>query len=53
MQALDAGIAESLSDKLALGYSDNPKVAGLGFPRDTLPVVTTVVHGCYPYKTSP
>ena len=31
MVALDAGIAESLSDKLTLGYSDNPRVAGLAF----------------------
>ena len=31
MVALDAGIAESLSDKLTLGYSDNLRVAGLAF----------------------
>ena len=31
MGALDAAIAESLSDKLTLGYSDNPRVAGLAF----------------------
>ena len=31
MVALEAGIAESLSDKLTLGYSDNLRVAGLAF----------------------
>ena len=31
MVALDAGIAESLSDKLILGYSDDLRVAGLAF----------------------
>ena len=31
MGALDAAIAESLSDKLTLGYCDNLSVAGLAF----------------------
>ena len=31
MVALDAGIAESLSDKLILGYSVDLRVAGLAF----------------------
>jgi len=51
MVALDAGIAESLSDKLTLGYSDNLRVAGLAFLETHF--VWSVEHGCYPYKTSP
>ena len=31
MIALEAGIEDSLSDKLTLGYSDNLRVAGLAF----------------------
>ena len=31
MGALDAAIAESLSDKLTLGYCDNLSAAGLAF----------------------
>ena len=45
MGAPDAGIAESLSDKLTLGYSDTQSVGGLAFLQ-TLSVVTTVEHGC-------
>ena len=31
MVALGAGVTEFLSDKLTLGYSDNPRVVGLAF----------------------
>ena len=52
MGAQDASIAESLANKLTLGYNDNLRVAGLAFLETELPVVTTVEHGCCPYKTS-
>ena len=48
MGVQNAGIAESFSDKLILDYSDNLRVSRAGFPRDVLPVGTTVEHGCYP-----
>ena len=48
MGVLDAGIAQSLSDKLTVAYSDKLSVAGLAFLETELPVVTTVEHGCYP-----
>ena len=48
MGVRDAGIAESLSDKLTMVYSDNLSVAGLASVETELPVVTAVEHGCYP-----
>ena len=48
MGVLDAGIAESLSDKLTVAYGDNLSVAGLASLETELPVVTAVEHGCYP-----